>query len=54
MAVMSLLLLLLLLLQAAASVNGNLLAIGGAHWNPGARTFCFDARVFALKPAAKI
>jgi hypothetical protein len=42
------------MLQAATSINGHLLAIGGAHWNPGAKTFCFDARVFALQPAAKI
>lgn len=36
---------------AAASVGDTVLAIGGAHWNHGARTFCFDARVFALRPA---
>jgi len=39
---------------AAASVGNSLLAIGGAHWNPGARTFCFDPRVFALQPVSKI
>eukprot|EP00747_Dinoflagellata_sp_TGD_P041334 gnl/TRDRNA2_/TRDRNA2_141420_c0_seq1.p1 gnl/TRDRNA2_/TRDRNA2_141420_c0~~gnl/TRDRNA2_/TRDRNA2_141420_c0_seq1.p1 ORF type:complete len:292 (-),score=23.99 gnl/TRDRNA2_/TRDRNA2_141420_c0_seq1:162-917(-) len=33
---------------AAISVDGRLLAIGGAHWCREARTFCFDCRVFAL------